>query len=197
MLAQLTASSALPKTLNPAHLLVLMPKGKTLPGEVPQRELLAAVLKRRDMKAEELAKSPLAANAPDGSLIAWAMLDFSKTNFAVQTQVRKAMQLLLEEQPASVTIVVQGDEIQRRQAAEAAVYAAWVNGAPLPLHKKKADQRKPLQKIALYGYADSKSFSASSPSRSPASPASPAAAIPPRPVATPCRRGGFHPQPSV
>ncbi len=158
MLAQLTTTAALPKTLNPAHLLVLMPKGKTLPGEVPQRELLAAVLKRRDMKAEELAKSPVAANAADGSLIAWAMLDYSKTTFALQTQVRKALQLLLEEQPASVTIVVQGDEVQRKQAAEAAVYAAWVNGAPLPLHKKKADQRKPLQKIVLYGYADSKSF---------------------------------------
>jgi leucyl aminopeptidase len=93
-------------------------------------------------------------------LIVWAMLDFSKTNFAVQTQVRKAVQLLLDEQPAGVTIVVQGDAAQRKQAAEAAVYAAWVNGAPLPLHKKKADQRKPLQKIALYGFADNKSFAA-------------------------------------
>ena len=158
MLAQLTASSALPKTLNAAHLLVLLPKEKTLSKDVPHRDLLAAVLKRRGVKAEEFAATPVAANASDGSLIAWAMLDFSKTNFAVQTQVRKAMQLLLGEQPASVTIVVQGDEAQRRQAAEAAVYAAWVNGAPLPLHKKKADQRKPLQKIALYGFADKKIF---------------------------------------
>jgi leucyl aminopeptidase len=38
------------------------------------------------------------------------------------------------------------------------VYAAWVNGAPLPLHKKKSDQRKPLQKIGVYGFADSKNF---------------------------------------
>jgi len=158
MLAQLTASSAVPKTLNAAHQLALMPKSKTLPRDVPHRELLAAVLKRRGIKAEEFAGTLVAANAADGSLIAWAMLDFSKTNFAVQTQVRKAMQLLLGEQPASVTIVVQGDAAQRRQAAEAAVYAAWVNGAPLPLHKKKADQRKPLQKIALYGFANKKIF---------------------------------------
>ena len=163
MLAQLTATSALPRTLNPAHLLVLLPKGKTLPPKelmsVPQRELLAAVLKRRGIKAEEFADAPISANAEDGSLIAWAMLDFSKTNFVVQTQVRKAVQLLLDEHPAGVTIVVQGDETQRRQAAEAAVYAAWVNGAPLPVHKKK-DQRKPLQKIALYGFADRKIFDA-------------------------------------
>lgn len=158
MLAQLTALSAVPKTLNAAHLLVLLPKDKTLQRDVPHRELLVAVLKRRSIKAEEFAGTPVSANAADGSLIAWAMLDFSKTNFAVQTQVRKAMQMLLGEQPASVAIVVQGDEAQRRQAAEAAVYAACVNGAPLPLHKKKADQRKPLQKIALYGFADKKIF---------------------------------------
>ncbi len=33
--------------------------------------------------------------------------------------------------------------------AELAVYGAWVNGAPLPVHKKK-DERKPLQKIELW-----------------------------------------------
>ena len=125
--------------------------------DVPHRELLAAVLKRRSIKIEEFA-APVAANHTDGSLIAWAMLDFGKTHLRVQTQVRKALQLLLDEQPASVTIVVLGDAAQRRQAAEAAVYAAWVNGAPLPLHKKKADQRKPLHKIALYGFADKKIF---------------------------------------
>ena len=159
MLAQLTASSALPKSLNAAHLLVLLPKDKTLPRDVPHRELLAAVLKRRSIKAEEFADAPIAANHADGSLIVWSMLDFSKTNFAVQTQARKAMQLLLDEQPGSVTIVVRGDAAQRRQAAEAAVYAAWVNGVPLPVHKKK-DNRKPLQKIALYGFADKKIFDA-------------------------------------
>ena len=158
MLAQLTASSALPKALNAAHLLVLLPKDKTLPRDVPHRELLSAVLKRRSIKAGEFAGTPVAANAADGSLIAWAMLDFSMTNFAVQTQARKAVQTLLSEQPASINIVVQGDAAQRRQAAEAAVYAAWVNGAPLPLHKKKTDQRKPLQRIALYGFADKKIF---------------------------------------
>ena len=159
MLAQLTTILRLPKTLNAAYLLVLMPKDKTLPRDVPQRDLLVAVLKRRGIKAEEFADKPITANAADGSLVAWAMLDFGKTNFVVQTQARKAMQLLLDEHPASITIVVQGDEAQRRQAAEAVVYAAWVNGAPLPVHKKK-DQRKPLHKIVLYGYADTKSFAA-------------------------------------
>ncbi len=158
MLAQLTSILSLPKSLKAAHQLVLLPKGKILPGDAPQRDMLAAVLKRRGIKAEELAATPVAANAADGSLVVWAMLDFSKTRFALQAQARKAMQMLLDEQPAGVTIVVQGDEAQRRQAAAVAVYAAWVNGAPLPLHKKKADQRKPLQKIALYGFADKTMF---------------------------------------
>lgn len=160
MLAQLTDSSVVPKTLNAAYLQVLLPKDKTMPRDVPHHELLAAVLKRRGIKVEEFAATPVAANTADGSLVVWAMLDFSKTKFALQTQARKAMQMLLDEQPASVAIVVQGDQTQCRQAAEVAVYAEWVNGSPLPLHKKKADQRKPLKRIALYGYADKKVFDA-------------------------------------
>src|SRR4030067_2022707 len=120
MLAQLTTILRLPKTLTAAHLLVLLPKDKTLPRDVPQRDLLVAVLKRRGIKAEEFADKPITANAADGSLIAWAMLDFGKPNFVVQTQARNAMQLLLDEHPASITIVVQGDEAQRRQAPDAA-----------------------------------------------------------------------------
>jgi len=42
MLAQLTASSAVPGSLNAAHLLVLLPKGKTLPTDMPHRVLLAS-----------------------------------------------------------------------------------------------------------------------------------------------------------
>jgi leucyl aminopeptidase len=148
MLAQLTTSLTLPKTLNATHLLVLLPKAKALPKDVPHGELLAAVLKRRDMKVDELAKSPTAANAANGTLVAWAMIDFDKDTFAQQVQVRKGLQLLLEEQPKSIAISVSGSHAQR--AAELAVYGAWVNGALLPVHKKK-DERKPLQKIEVYG----------------------------------------------
>ena len=159
MLAQLTLSQTLPQTLpKPTHhLLVLLPKSKNLPEDVPQRDLLSAVLKRRGIKTGELEKSAVAANAADGSLSVWAMLDFTKSSFALQTQIRKAMQLLLAENPQAIAIVVSGDAAQRKRAAELAVYIAWVNGAPLPVHKKK-DEHKPLQKIALYGVADSKNF---------------------------------------
>jgi hypothetical protein len=39
------------------------------------------------MKIEELATAPVAANT-DGCLVAWAMLDFAKTNFVLQTQTQ-------------------------------------------------------------------------------------------------------------
>ncbi len=151
MLAQLTLIPSLPKSVSATHLLVLLPKAKTLPKDAPHAELLAAVLKRRDMKADELAKSAVSAVTASGALIVWAMLDFDKDTFAQQTQVRKALQVLLEEQPKQISIVVQGDESQRQRAAELAVYGAWVNGALLPVHKKK-DERKALKKIELVGY---------------------------------------------
>jgi leucyl aminopeptidase len=150
MLAQLTVSPTLPKTLNAAHLLVLLPKSKTLPRDLPEGDLLTAVLKRRNIKADEFADAPIAANHANGNMMVWAMLDFSKSVFAMQTQIRKAMQLLLDEHPSDIAIVVQGDDVQRQQIAEHAVYTAWVNGALLPLHKKK-DTSKALQKIDLYG----------------------------------------------
>ena len=157
MLAQLSLSQTLPKDLAAQHLLVLLPKGKTLPKDLPHGGLLKAVMVRRNIKLDELFAAPVSANAGGDMLVAWAMLDFSKDTFALQTQVRKALQLLLEEKPKGIAIVVLGDEKQRRRAAELAVYGAWINGAPLPVHKKK-DPRPPLQKIGLFGFADRKIF---------------------------------------
>ena len=154
MLAQLIHTKTLPAS---AHLLVLMAKDKILPKDIAHAALLASVLKRRDMKAEELAKTPVAANAADGTLVVWAMLDDKKDAFAQQVVVRKALQLLLEEQTKVLGIAVSGATAQR--AAELAVYGAWVNASLLPVHKKK-DERKPLQKIMLSGSVDKKPFEA-------------------------------------
>ena len=157
MLAQLTLFPTPPKTLNATHLLVLLTKAKVLAKDIPHGELLAAVLKRRDMKVEELAKTAVSANVANGTLVVWAMLDPEKAAFGLQTQVRKAMQPLLDEHPKVLSIVVSGMNAQR--AAELAVYGAWVNGALLPVHKQK-DERKALQRIELYGCADKDAFDA-------------------------------------
>lgn len=153
-LAQLTFSRTLPAV---EHLLVLLPKAKTLSKDIPHGTLLATILKRRNMKAEDLAKSPVSANTAEGGLVVWAMLDDKQDTFAQQVVVRKALQLLLEEQPNVLGIAVSGATAQR--AAEFAVYGAWVNSALLPLHKKK-DERKALQKITLVGEVDRKPFDA-------------------------------------
>jgi leucyl aminopeptidase len=152
MLAQLTLIPALPKTLSATHLLVLLPKSKILPKDIPYLELLIAVLKRREMKPDELAKTAVSASTDKGFFVAWAMIDLDKETFAQQVQVRKSLQLLLEEQPRQITIAVLGEATQRQRIAELAVYGAWVNGALLPVHKKK-DERKALKMIELIGYS--------------------------------------------
>lgn len=157
MLAQLTLSLTLPKNLVNQHLLVLLPKAKTLPHDLPHSDLLKTLLARRNLKVDVLTNTPVSANTANGALMAWAMLDFSKDVFTIQTQVRKAMQLLLVEMPKSIAIVVLGDATQRKLAAELAVYGAWVNGALLPEQKKK-DKRKPLKKIELFGFSNKQAF---------------------------------------
>jgi leucyl aminopeptidase len=153
MLAQLSFTQT---TSAAMYLLVLLPGDKRLPGDLPHKELLSAVLKRRGMKVEELAKTPLSANAEDGALVSWAMLDLKQDVFAQQVQVRKALSVLLEEKPKTISIVVMGDTGRRKHIAELAVYGAWVNGAAMPLHKKK--EGKPLQRIELHGFSDRKTF---------------------------------------
>ncbi|MCX7192819.1 MAG: leucyl aminopeptidase family protein, partial [Proteobacteria bacterium] len=157
MLAQLTLIPALPTHVPVMHLLVICPKSKNIPDDAPHADLLRAVLARRDMKVAELAKTPVAANALDGALVVWAMLDFDKDTFALQVQVRKALQLLLDEHPKDIAIVVLGDEAQRQQATELAAYVAWVNGVPLPVHKKK-DDSKYLKNIDIFGLKESAVF---------------------------------------
>ncbi len=141
------------------HVLFVMPKGKELAADLPGSEALRARLARRRMKPDELAKAPLTGDLEQGALAAWVMLDRKQTPFERHTLMRKAMQPLLDENPKEVTIAVFGSDDERRLAAEAAVYAALVNSAMLPRRKKKDDSR-PLQKIALYGYEDANDFAA-------------------------------------
>lgn len=157
MLAQLTLLNIVPTKLGAQHLLILLPKSKTLPKDCPHRDLLQAIMARHNVKLNEMDKAALAANTEDGRLIVWAMLDFSKDIFALQTQIRKALQLLLADQPTQIMLIVLGDATQRQQAAELAVYGAWVNSALLPIHKSK-DERRALKKIELWGCIDQKVF---------------------------------------
>lgn len=134
-----------------SHVLFVMPKAKSLAATMPGVDTLRARLARRHMKPEELAKTPLSGDLEPGALAAWVMLDAKQTTFERHTLMRKALQPLLGEHPKEIAIAVFGGAEECRLAAEAAVYAALVNGAVLPQRKKKSESR-PLQKIVLHGY---------------------------------------------
>ncbi len=117
-----------------SHRLLLLPFGKTLPAELPERELWLKLLKRKDCKVEELAKSPLATDLADGTRVALAMIDPAKPRFERLTTLRKAAMLLLDETPKALDIVPLG--VDDDMLADA-LYVALVNGVPLPQQKKK------------------------------------------------------------
>ncbi len=116
------------------HQLVLLPAGKTLPAGLPQRGFWLKLLKRKDAKADELTKSPLAADLPDGTRIALVMVDAEKSRFERLTALRKAALLLLDETPKTLAIVPLGVDDDTLLDA---LYVALVNGVPLPQQKKK------------------------------------------------------------
>ncbi len=164
MLAKLEQTGAPMTVANLArvrHALMVLPKTTrldTVPG-LPFADTLSRALARRKKKPEDLAKSPIATDLPQGGLAAWVMLDAGNTPFEQLTVARKAAQLLLTEKPESLAIGVFGTAVQRQRAAEMAVYAAWINGARLPERKKEANGAA-LRSIRLFGHRSANGFSA-------------------------------------
>lgn len=141
--------NSLPKltvTANPksSHRLILLPAGKSLPATLPDRDRWQKLLKRKDSQVEDLAKSPLATDLPDGTRVALAMVDAQKPRFEQLTVLRKAAMLLLDEAPRTFDIVSLG--VGDNTLADA-LYVALVNGVPLPQQKKKMPMA--LQEITL------------------------------------------------
>ena len=162
MLAKLEQNGALltvAEARRASHLLIVLPpvKERGALNGVPFADALETALKRRRKKLEELAKSPVAADLPHGALAAWVALDPAQPPFEQQTAARKALQLLLAEKPKEIAIAVFGEPGTRQGAAERAMYAAWVNGTPLPERKKKSEA-VPLERIRLYGCTDADGF---------------------------------------
>ncbi len=147
ILEQRTESFSKDVLTRTSHALFVLPQAKKLPDSVPGGETLNAMLSRRKMKADELAKTPLAANLPHGGLATWVMLDPRQPAFDQQSAMRKALQLLLEENPQTITIALHPQT--KPEAARMPVYCAWVNGIKLPERKKKSEG-KPLERIVLY-----------------------------------------------
>ncbi|MHB8167278.1 MAG: leucyl aminopeptidase family protein, partial [Sulfuricella sp.] len=106
-----------------SHVLFVMPMAKSLAVTLPGVDTLRARLARRHMKPEELAKTPLSGDLEPGALAVWVMLDARQTTFERHTLMRKALQPLLDEHPREITLVVFGNDEERRLAADAAIYA--------------------------------------------------------------------------
>ncbi len=129
-----------------SHSLYILPPSKL--NDLPLAEVFAARMKRRKLKYEDLAKTPLTADLPHGGLASWVVLDDKKSVFERQTALRKALQPLLDEYPDTLTIALCGNH--GKEHAEMAVYVALVNSAELPTRKKKNEFR-PLKTISVFG----------------------------------------------
>jgi leucyl aminopeptidase len=144
------------KTLESAsHALLLLQVSKALP-DVPGSAELKAVMKRRDLKMDALAKSPVAVQLPGGTLAVYVMLKADASTFETHEQVRKALALLLTEHPKVLTLAVFGEDAFKARAAEAATYTALVNAVPLPSRKSKADPV--LKAVQLFGHQSADGF---------------------------------------
>jgi leucyl aminopeptidase len=158
MLPKLTQNSAeiSAKSLETAgHALLVLPHATTLPA-IPAAAELKAVLKRRDLKVEALAKSPVAMQLAGGTLAVVLMLKADASTFATHELLRKGLALLMSEHPTSLTLAVFGDDAFRARAAEAAVYTTLVNAVPLPSRKSRADPA--LKRVQLFGYKAADGF---------------------------------------
>ncbi|MEI8162870.1 MAG: leucyl aminopeptidase family protein [Betaproteobacteria bacterium] len=119
-----------------SHGLIILAAAAVLPDDLPQHSQWLAVLKRKKMKPAELAKTPLVIDLPDGRRLALFMADIKLPRFERLTCLRKAALLLLDENPGALTIrVAAGDGMA--DVARDAAYVALINGALLPVRKKK------------------------------------------------------------
>lgn len=162
MLAKLKQSAAtlgLAGLEKASHVLLVLPFVKALGSlsEVPALDRLQSALKRRGMKVEELAKSPLTLTLVQGGLASFVMLDGAKSVFDRQSLLRRAMAPLMEEQPRELVLALYGSGEFRQEIAREALYVAWLNGVRLPTRRKEPPVR-PLASISLHGARDPSGF---------------------------------------
>ncbi len=138
------------------HLLVVLPKSKTLPAGLPGLAQLKTALARKALKPDELT-SPVAGDNGQGGLVVWVMVDATATVFEQHTSLRKAVQILLDEKPQSLAIAVTGDAAQKNIFAEHATYIALVNTAAMPTRKQK-NEYKSLNNLNIFGCKSADNF---------------------------------------
>lgn len=160
MLASLFQNaSPIDQSTNASHILVVIPKQEKSSKKynILGEAMLLQTLTRRNMTQVNLCREPVNANLENGSLCVWVMVDLDSSPFEQQTVLRKAVKLLLAENPSEIHIAVYGSSQQKKNFAELAVYVTWINGARLPV-RKKIPLQKSISKIFLHGYQDNENF---------------------------------------
>ena len=135
-----------------SHVLMVLPSASHVDAleKIPYLETLRNALKRKHMQPDELSKSPIATDLPQGGVAAWMILDEVTSRFEQHTALRKALMLLMAEHPREITLAVFGDNQQRSLAAELAVYVTLINSVTLPSRKQKT-KTESVKKILVYG----------------------------------------------
>lgn len=129
-------------------LLVLSEKAE---NNLPFAEVLQTRLKRSNAEFKDLHKTPMTVDLPNGGVASFVILGKQLNMFQRHSLLRKAVKLLLSEQPASIAICVFGNDATREAHACAAYYVAMVNAAELP-SRKKENKFKPLKNISIHGF---------------------------------------------
>ena len=153
MIATLKTFPALPKTTALAgmsHALVLLSAAQEVPADCPDRALLLATLARRRLDAEELGDAPVSANSASGGLRVWLMLDAAKSTFDKLTLLREGMALLLDEEPATIDVLLCAEPATSGGMADLATYVGLANGTPLP-NRKQEDAPRALETLQIWG----------------------------------------------
>ena len=159
MLASLRQTLALPTARalsRHSHVLFVLQTLAQIDSLPMLRAPLESTCKRRRMKHDTLAKTPITFNLDGGALASVVVVDGGKTAFERLTVLRAAISPLLEEEPDEVALCVLADQDAISLASEA-LYVLWTNAAHLPVRKKKPEQHA-LKTIALYGARQADGF---------------------------------------
>lgn len=142
------------------HLLFVLPVAR--PSDLPFSMALDAKLKRLGKKYEDLGKSPVLTDLPNGAVASWMVMADGLSVFKRHTLLRKAIKPLLDEKPKDLAVAIYGTEVVRQQSARDAFYVASVNAAELPERKGKTAQSEvksqSLEAISIYGWQESGNF---------------------------------------
>lgn len=137
------------------HLLFILPE--KVDENMPFIKSLKTKLMRSQSKYNDLTKTPMTIDLPDGNVVSFVVLNQQLNIFQCHTLLRKAAKPLLDEQPESIAICIFSENSSREAHACAAYYVVTANATPLP-NRKKEQKAHYLNNVSIYGYQASHDY---------------------------------------